>query len=143
MANNLSRALAYLEKLPSAISGSGGHNATLRAACECVRFGLSESEAWEAMSWFNVNRCQPVWSERELRHKMADAEKIAGGARHVKTGNKRRTFTPPASVARRSQRPFIPICQRSHSEEESWWASVAEELGVSLDEFDAMCGVTK
>lgn len=147
MADNLSRALAYLDKLPSAISGSGGHNSTLRAACECVRFGLSEDEAWEAMSWFNQNRCSPVWGEKELRHKIADAQKIvgAGGQRAaLKTGHKRRTFTPPVMTARKPARiaPVVHVIHRSHSEEESWWAGAAADLGMSLAEFDAFCGVT-
>lgn len=100
MTSNLDRALAYLQKCPPAVSGSGGHNATLRAACELYRFGLSESDAWQALQWFNQFRCQPIWSERELRHKLADAEQIVRGtgevgmrgpARH----GKRRGFQPP------------------------------------------------
>lgn len=97
----LSRAMAYLDKLPPAISGAGGHNATLRAACECFRFGLSEDEAFQAMQWFNDFRCQPKWSEGELHHKVNDAEKIVrasggynarGVMRHTR---KSRTFIPP------------------------------------------------
>lgn len=77
MSTNLDRALAYLAKLPPAVSGSGGHDATLRAACECVRFGLSDDEAMAALAEFN-QRCQPSWSEHELAHKIADARKLAG-----------------------------------------------------------------
>jgi hypothetical protein len=104
----LQRALAYLDKLPPAISGSGGHNATLRAACECVRFGLSEGEAWQALRWFNAHRCQPAWSEKELRHKLADAQKIvaasgqagvrAARSMHRKTVQQWRPPTAPASL---------------------------------------------
>jgi hypothetical protein len=104
----LQRALAYLDKLPPAISGSGGHNATLRAACECVRFGLSEGEAWQALQWFNAHRCQPAWSEKELRHKLADAQKIvaasgqagvrAARSMHRKTVQQWRPPTAPASL---------------------------------------------
>lgn len=75
---NLERCLAYLAKLPPAVSGSGGHNATLRAACECVRFGLSDSEGMQALGEFNL-RCAPAWSERELAHKLASARKLAAG----------------------------------------------------------------
>ncbi len=75
---NLPHCLAYLAKLPPAVSGSGGHNATLRAACECVRFGLTDSEAMQALAEYN-RRCSPQWSERELAHKLADARKLAGG----------------------------------------------------------------
>lgn len=73
---NLERCLAYLSKLPPAVSGSGGHNATLRAACECVRFGLSDAEALQALGEFN-RRCSPPWSERDLAHKLESARRIA------------------------------------------------------------------
>lgn len=53
MAERERRCRAYVEKCPDAISGQGGHNATLRAACECYRFGLDEATAWVVMQWFN------------------------------------------------------------------------------------------
>lgn len=74
---NLELCLAYLAKLPGAVSGSGGHSATLRAACECIRFGLTDGEAMTALAEYN-RRCSPPWSERELAHKIADARKKAG-----------------------------------------------------------------
>jgi hypothetical protein len=75
----ITRAMAYLAEVEPAISGQGGHNATFRAACECFRFGLTESEAWEALNWFNANKCQPAWSEKELRHKIRQARKQVDG----------------------------------------------------------------
>ena len=75
---NLDACLAYLGKLPPAVSGSGGHNATLRAACECVRYGLADGEAMQALREYN-RRCSPPWTERELAHKLASARNIAGG----------------------------------------------------------------
>lgn len=141
---NLSRALAYLNKLPSANSGSGGHNATLRAACECARFGLSESEMWEAMSWYNSNRCTPAWSERELRHKIDDAQKIVGTSGATRAGNKSarpsRVFTPPTVTVKRKAKPII---QQGHAAEEKWWSDVAAGLGMTLAEFDTFCGNSK
>lgn len=74
------RCLAYLGRLPDAVSGSGGHQATFYAACTIYRFGLSEGEAWAALEWFNATKCQPPWSEGELRHKLADAYKVVAGA---------------------------------------------------------------
>lgn len=72
------RCLAYLGKLPEAIAGSGGHNATFRAACEVWRFGLDDGQAWDALTWFNASKCRPAWSEGELRHKLASArERVA------------------------------------------------------------------
>lgn len=70
------RCRAYLEKCPDAISGHGGHNATLRAACECFRFGLDESTAWSVMRWFNDCKTggEP-WTDNELAHKIDAARK--------------------------------------------------------------------
>jgi hypothetical protein len=70
------RCRRYLEKVPDAVSGQGGHAATLLAACECFRFGLSQFEAWDVLRWFNDTKCQPVWNEKELRHKLTEGEKL-------------------------------------------------------------------
>lgn len=154
MADTLTRTMAYLDRLPVAVSGAGGHNATLRAACECFRFGLSDGEAWEALQWFNEYRCQPKWSEHELRHKLADARKIVSGggqagkhlgpARTWKGNRPARTFTPPPAPARRvavaAPRPR-PVWDVSEAEEEARWVAVAATLDLTLAEFDARCGV--
>lgn len=66
----------YLACLPDALAGQGGHAATLRVACECFRFGLTESQAWDLLSSYNSLRCHPAWSERELRHKLSDGRKL-------------------------------------------------------------------
>lgn len=71
-----SRCKKYLEKCQDAVSGQDGHGRTLVAACECFRFGLTESEAWGLLCWFNDLKCQPKWSERELRHKMKEGRKL-------------------------------------------------------------------
>lgn len=88
--SNLTNCLAYLDKVPRAVSGSGGHDAAFRAACECVRFGLSDAEMWEAMTWFNQNRCSPPWSENELRHKIEDATRKAGFGERARLRTKRK-----------------------------------------------------
>lgn len=141
--NNLELALAYLDKLPVAQSGAGGHNATLQAALACRRFGLSEAEAWQALTWYNDFRCSPKWSERELRHKL---ESVSGLAVKKPLGQQRRMgkarvqpFTPPASVERKPDPR--PVCQRSAADEELWWAKQAADMGLSLAEFDAHCGI--
>lgn len=76
--NTFDAARAYLAKLPPAISGQNGSGATLRAACECVRFGLGDSDAMALLREYN-RQCQPAWSEKELAHKLADARRKAGG----------------------------------------------------------------
>lgn len=151
MADTLTRAMAYLDRLPVAVSGQGGHNATLRAACECIRFGLSDGEAWQALQWFNDYRCQPKWSEHDLRHKLADARKMVSGGgqvgKHIgpaRTGSRlARQFVPPPAPARKVKvvAPFRPLWEVSEAEEEARWANVAATLGLTLAEFDARCGV--
>ena len=79
MNSNLAACQAYLAKLPPAISGQGGHPATFRAACECVRFGLGDGDAMRLLEDWNRSHCQPTWTEKELRHKLADARRKAGG----------------------------------------------------------------
>jgi hypothetical protein len=71
------RARAYLAKLPPAIAGSGGHAVTFKAACVAVKFGLNESDSWELLCEWNATHCQPHWTENELRHKLADARRVA------------------------------------------------------------------
>ncbi len=70
----LRRAEAYLDRIPPAISGSGGHSQTYAAATAMVHgFGLDAETAF-GLLWDRYNpRCQPPWSEKELRHKVGDA----------------------------------------------------------------------
>jgi hypothetical protein len=61
--------------MPAAVSGQGGHNQTFTAACVLVQgFGLSHQDAWPLLKEYN-ERCQPPWSDKELWHKLEDAEK--------------------------------------------------------------------
>ncbi len=70
------RCMNYIERCPDAISGNGGHNATLRAACECYRFGLDETAAWSVMQWFNDRKTGGErWTDCELNHKLDAARK--------------------------------------------------------------------
>lgn len=72
-AKALKRAAAYVAKMPSAISGKHGHDATFAVACALVLgFDLTVNDAWPIMLDFN-ERCQPPWSEAELHHKLVDA----------------------------------------------------------------------
>jgi antirestriction protein ArdC len=72
----LNRATAYLDAMPPAISGQGGHNATFHAATALVHgFGLSPSETLDLLVTRFNPRCSPAWSDKELEHKVADAAK--------------------------------------------------------------------
>ncbi len=68
------RAAAYLDAMPAAISGQGGHNATYAAATALVHgFALPIDVALHLLlDRFNP-RCVPPWSEKELRHKVENA----------------------------------------------------------------------
>lgn len=76
MSTGLDSCLAYLEKLPHANSGEGGHQATWKAVLACRRFGLGEGDTWEALQWWNRHKCSPPWSEKELRHKLESANRV-------------------------------------------------------------------
>lgn len=68
------RARRYVGKMPPAVSGSSGHNATFHVACVLVQgFGLSAEQAYPLLAEFN-QRCAPPWSEKELRHKLKGAD---------------------------------------------------------------------
>ncbi|HMN41160.1 MAG TPA: DUF3987 domain-containing protein [Phycisphaerales bacterium] len=70
----LRRAVAYLDRIPPAISGSGGHGQTYAAATAMVHgFGLDPETAFGLLLDRYNPRCQPPWSEKELRHKVRDA----------------------------------------------------------------------
>jgi hypothetical protein len=72
------RAAAYISKEPPAISGQGGHDRCFHVACILrVDFTLSVDEAFEVIQEWNA-RCQPPWSEKEIRHKLEDADKQQG-----------------------------------------------------------------
>ena len=65
------RARGYVEKMPEAISGSGGHDALFAVASALIHgFDLPEADAWQILIEYNA-RCLPPWSERELRHKLS------------------------------------------------------------------------
>jgi hypothetical protein len=72
----VSRARAYLAKMPPAVSGSGGHDA-LWAAVIAMMWGFdldTETVRSLVVSDFNP-RCDPPWDERELEHKLVGAER--------------------------------------------------------------------
>lgn len=70
----LDRARLYLEKIPGAVSGQGGHPQTFAAACALVHgFALTEADALDLLCREYNPRCVPPWSERELVHKVTSA----------------------------------------------------------------------
>jgi len=69
------RARRYLAKVPPAVSGENGHDATYRAAMILVQdFNLPLDKARTLLQGWNRN-CRPPWDEKDLEHKLADAMK--------------------------------------------------------------------
>ena len=78
---SIERARAYLARMDPAIQRSNGSGACFRAACKLVGyFGLSSDAALQLLMDEYNPRCKPPWSERELRHKVADAIRKTGAA---------------------------------------------------------------
>ncbi|GMV27145.1 MAG: hypothetical protein AMXMBFR58_31760 [Phycisphaerae bacterium] len=68
------RAAAYLDRIPPAISGSGGHGQAYAAATAMVHgFGLDPTVALALLRDRYNPRCQPPWTDKELMHKIDDA----------------------------------------------------------------------
>lgn len=71
----VARAQAYLDRIPPAVSGEGGHNQTYAAATAMVHgFALDPEVALRLLHDRYNPRCIPPWSEKELRHKVEDAQ---------------------------------------------------------------------
>ena len=72
------RARRYLAQVDPAISGQHGHDATFIVASKLVRgFGLDAETAYAQLVNEWNDRCQPPWSERQLRRKVAEAERAS------------------------------------------------------------------
>lgn len=85
--NDLDRCISYTDKIPGAVSGQGGHNATFHVACVAVKgFRLSDDDALSVLWRYNA-RCQPVWTEEELRHKVVGARAAPGPDGYLLNGN--------------------------------------------------------
>ncbi len=74
-ANDTERAGLYLAKMPESIAGNGGHNALLAAASAMVNgFCLGETDAFDLLKNHFNGRCIPIWSDKELLHKIHEAQ---------------------------------------------------------------------
>jgi hypothetical protein len=74
-ASRAERARAFLERVGPAVSGQCGDLQTFRVCCRIVRgFDLTDEEAVRVLREWNA-RCEPPWTEHELRQKVANARK--------------------------------------------------------------------
>lgn len=85
------RAARYVSKI-SAVAGSDGHGETYKAACVlAVGFDLGESDVKRLLMDWNVSNAAPVWSEKEIDHKVRQAMKAKSLASGSEIGAKRGT----------------------------------------------------
>jgi hypothetical protein len=99
------RARHYVEKMPPAISGSGGHDALFAVARVLIHgFDLPEDDAWQIVIEYNA-KCIPPWSERELGHKLSAAGELTRSRKprgHLLAGEEplKKYFPMPAKAER-------------------------------------------
>ncbi|MCH8852607.1 MAG: bifunctional DNA primase/polymerase [Planctomycetes bacterium] len=75
----IAKAAAYIAKVPPAIQGGGGHDATFRVACYLARdFSLSADQAMPLFLEWN-RQCLPPWEPFEIRQFLEDALQYGGG----------------------------------------------------------------
>jgi hypothetical protein len=78
------RARLYMQKMPPAVAGQSGHNATFRVACVLVLgFGLTLAEALGLLNEYNAT-CVPPWTQAELVHKVNSAAKQPGPRNYLR-----------------------------------------------------------
>ena len=76
------RVLCYIRKVDPAISGQGGSNPTYRLAnLLWWGFSLSRDLTVRFMHVYNGMRCRPLWSAKDIEHKVDDAIKDDHGDR--------------------------------------------------------------
>lgn len=110
--DTMERARRYIAKLPPALAGSGGHDATFKAACVLVEgFALDESTAMELLSEWNVSHCTPPWSDAALLHKVKSAAANGGPSGFLLGAGKpaQKTIFSRAAVAVESKWPRLDL----------------------------------
>lgn len=66
----------YISKVPPSVAGDNGHAQTFKVAQALINgFCLSTNEALPYLQQYNLT-CDPPWSDKELLHKLQDAERI-------------------------------------------------------------------
>jgi len=69
------RTQKYLERVEGAVAGKGGHSVTFRVACiiaERLAKHMTPEQALPIIQEWN-QKCQPMWADKELIHKLEDA----------------------------------------------------------------------
>lgn len=85
----IERARKYLFKIPPAVSGTAGHNATFNAACVLVLgFGLTEFESLSLLKEWNQS-CVPPWTDKDLVHKIKSAANQSGERNYLRNAEEK------------------------------------------------------
>jgi hypothetical protein len=134
------RAVAYLASCPPAISGQGGHDQTFAVARAIVwGFDLGADVGLDLLSRHYNPRCVPPWSEKELRHKVEEADQVPFDKprgwlltnqpqSEAKDEASQPPTTPspaPAVIALEPYQPFPTVALPSPLKEYVWQASAA------------------
>ncbi len=78
----IERAIAYIDSMPAAISGAGGHNTAFAVANVLVHgFDLGQERSMSLFKAHYNDRCDPPWSDGEIAHKINSAL-TAGNHQH-------------------------------------------------------------
>ena len=92
------RAKMWLDRPTGAVSGQGGHDATMSAARAVVwGFDLGAERGYELLAAEFNTKCKPPWSEEQLRRKCADAD-AGPGPDGKSRGHKLREQRPPPGL---------------------------------------------
>ena len=85
------RAIAYIQTCDPSVSGERGHDTAFRIACALVLgFDLDPDDAFAIMRDHWNDRCDPPWSESELRHKVESANGQPGERGHLRNAERKR-----------------------------------------------------
>lgn len=101
--HRMRRAEGWLRKRPGAIEGSGGDNHTFSTAVHVTRrFNLMPDDAMPLMRAWNDEKCQPKWSDDELRDFVERARRCSRvplGCALTPRGSGRKIASRPQAVA--------------------------------------------
>jgi putative DNA primase/helicase len=101
------RVISYLAKCEPAVSGERGHDKTFGVACRVgPGFNLTEDEAYRYLRDYFNPRCEPPWSDHDLRRKVSEGFKRESRRGWLlEAGNHSNRSSASANVATSSARP--------------------------------------
>lgn len=82
---DVARYSQYLNDHPGAVEGMGGDRVTFAVAAEGRDYGLSEETTYSLMLEIWNEKCDPEWSEEELRTKVTNAYSYSEGKQGAKS----------------------------------------------------------